>query len=125
MQRLYRSQVNETRVPARLAELLPGSKRFLSAADSQRGRKIIGATHWYGQHRNLLQRKRAQMTVQRAITAKDQCRIRLVSGIELVPGEDIDARQLKRPDVVLLRERSQHGNGAHGERVAYRRRKSK
>ena len=53
------------------------------------------------------------MTMHRPIAAKDQRGIGLVGGIEFIPGEDADARNLEGADFPLVDERSEDGNGAH------------
>src|SRR3974390_927867 len=93
--------------------------------DAHGRREIVSAADGHRQPRCLLHGQRAQVTVQRAVAAKNQGRIGFVSWIELMARKDVDARQLKRPHEVFFRKWSQNRNGTHGERVAYRTRKSK
>jgi hypothetical protein len=59
------------------------------------------------------------MAMKRTVASKNQCSIWLIGGIEFVADKKVYARQVKPPDVVLLREGCQHDNGAHSERVAH------
>jgi hypothetical protein len=59
------------------------------------------------------------MAMKRTVASENQCSIWFIGGIEFVAGRKVHARQLKPPDVVLLREGCQYGNGAHCERVAH------
>jgi hypothetical protein len=60
-----------------------------------------------------------------SVSAEDQDGVGLVVGVEFVAGENIDARQLELPDVMLFRDGSQQSDGAHRATVAYRKRKAK
>jgi hypothetical protein len=54
------------------------------------------------------------MAMHGAVAAKNQRRVRLIGGVQFIPRKNVNAGQREWPDVVLLRERRQHGNGPHG-----------
>ena len=76
-------------------------------------RKIVRAADGDDQRRDLFENQAAKMVVHRAIAAEDQRCVRLVGGIELVTGKDVDARQLEGPQVMIFSVRSQQSDGAH------------
>ena len=98
---------------------------FSTALDADGTREVVGAAERHNQSRNLLERQSAKMTMNGAVAAKDERRIGLVSGIEFVAGEQVDARHFELPDVVLFGDRSKKGNSAHGATFAHGRANAK
>ncbi len=125
LQRLDRTQVDVAGIAADDTKALPGCQRLLDILDADGLREVVGAAQRNDEGGNLFQHQPAQVTVNGAVAAEDECRVGLVGRVKFVSGKQIDARQLEGPDVMLLRVRSKQGDGAHRATFAQQRRKSK
>ena len=117
-QRLNRSQIDGADVVTRRAEALPRCQRLLNRLDSDGAREVVGASQRNDERRNLFQRQSAEMAMDGAVAAEDERRVGFVGGIEFVAREQVDARQLKLPDMVLFGDRSEKGDSTHRATLA-------